>query len=72
MSPTSSLNLVVNGEPYEAPGATSVAGLISALKLQNQRLAIEVNGELVPRAAWTVRELAAADRIEIVRAIGGG
>lgn len=50
----------------------SLAELVDSLHLSGQRLAIECNDEVVPRAEWSSRRLANGDRIEIVRAIGGG
>ncbi|GAC1626937.1 MAG: hypothetical protein NVS9B10_15340 [Nevskia sp.] len=66
------MHIVVNGEPYEAPDAVSVDRLLGALHLQGQRLAIELNGSILPRRDWDGRCLSKDDRIEIVRAIGGG
>jgi sulfur carrier protein len=60
-----------NGENRELPAGTTLAGLIDLLKLSG-RLAAERNGEIVPRSAHAATVLAGGDRIEIVRAIGGG
>ena len=64
--------LTVNGRPEPLPSPATLDGLIDALQLSGQRLAIERNGEIVPRSRWSETVLAEADRIEIVRAIGGG
>ncbi|MDP3856759.1 MAG: sulfur carrier protein ThiS [Stagnimonas sp.] len=64
--------LTVNGRPEPLPSPATLDGLVSALKLGGQRLAIEHNGEIVPRSRWPETTLAEADQIEIVRAIGGG
>jgi sulfur carrier protein len=61
----------VNGESRELAPGTTLAGLIELLKLGG-RLAAERNGEIVPRSAHAATLLAEDDRIEIVRAIGGG
>lgn len=50
----------------------SLSELVDSLQLQGQRLAIECNDTVVPRAEWPSRRLADGDRVEIVRAIGGG
>ena len=65
------LNITLNGESRELPAGTTLAGVIELLKL-GSRLAAERNGEIVPRSTHTVTVLADGDRIEIVRAIGGG
>lgn len=64
--------LTVNGRPEPLPEPATLAGLIDALRLQGQRLAIEHNGQIVPRSLWPETRLAVQDQIEIVRAIGGG
>ncbi len=66
------MQIAVNGVPFDAPPALTVAQLLGLLSLGEQRLAVELNGEIVPRSLWPARPLNAADRIEIVRAIGGG
>ena len=68
------MKLVVNGAEREfalAVGAT-VTDLIAALGLRPEIVAIEVNGNLVPRATHGACTLAAGDRIECVTMVGGG
>jgi sulfur carrier protein len=64
--------LRVNGEPLELPASCHLDDLIARLDLAGRRLAVEVNGEIVPRSEYATRQLAAGDRVEIVQAIGGG
>ncbi len=66
------MQIVVNGAPYQLPEACSVTDLLRAMGLENQRCAVELNGDIVSRAGWAQRLLAAGDRVEVVRAIGGG
>ncbi len=66
------MNIVLNGEPVEAPDRISVAGLIRQLKLENKRLALELNREIVPRSRYDEVTIEPGDQIEIVHAIGGG
>lgn len=63
--------VVVNGEPREAVAGCTLAQLLDALGVAG-RIAVEVNDEVVPRSERAARHLRAGDRIEIVRAIGGG
>ena len=49
-----------------------MASLIGLLELVDQRIAVEVNSELVPRSTFEQYQLQPDDKIEIVRAIGGG
>ncbi len=61
----------VNGEPRHAPAGTTVADLISQLGLPLERIAIELNRTLLPRASFS-RTLVADDHLEIVTFVGGG
>lgn len=66
------MSLKVNGSVEPLPQPATLEALVDALNLSGQRLAIEHNGEIVPRSLWTATALAAGDSIEIVKAIGGG
>lgn len=66
------MNIIVNGENIETPDNITVEQLIQQLELQNKRLAVEVNEELVIRAEYSEHMLRAEDTVEIVQAIGGG
>lgn len=50
----------------------TVARLLEELELADKRVAVEVNQEIVPRSRYQAYRLRSADRVEIVRAIGGG
>jgi thiamine biosynthesis protein ThiS len=63
---------VVNGETREVPDELTLNGLINHLALAPERLAVELNREVVRRANWTQTMLAEGDRIEIVHFVGGG
>ena len=62
----------LNSIDREVPGATSVLALLDLLKLQNQRVAVEVNAELVPKANWPNVILKPNDKVELVTFVGGG
>ena len=66
------MDLIINGKPEQLPDGTTAAQLIEQLGLADQRLAMEVNREIVPRSAFTSYTFESGDEIEIVRAIGGG
>lgn len=66
------MQLLVNGVPADYPDALSLADLLALLELSGKRLAVEVNGEVVPRSRHGERILQAGERVEIVHAIGGG
>jgi sulfur carrier protein len=64
---------MVNGSVHvcRSPSAT-VADLVRELSLEGKRIAVERNGEIVPKSSHAVTPLAAGDRIEVVAAVGGG
>ncbi len=62
----------LNGEAREVRAEDCIQDLIDALSLTNQALAIAINREVVPRAYWRERRFAVGDKVDIVKAIGGG
>ncbi len=66
------MRLTVNGEPHEVPEGTTVRGLIERLDLAGGPVAVEKNGEVVPRAEHPATALAEGDVIEVVHFVGGG
>ena len=66
------MHIFVNGEPKDCPEALSLAELIAQLGMKGDRVAVELNREIVPRAQWSDTELHEGDRLEIVHFVGGG
>jgi thiamine biosynthesis protein ThiS len=69
------MHFVLNGQSREFPQLTPTAhlqDLIADLGLQGDRVAVEHNGNIVPRAEWSSTDLAEGDRLEIVHFVGGG
>ncbi len=66
------MRVEVNGESREVPAGTTIADLVADLAQSGQRFAVEINEELVPRSTHAHRPVADGDRVEVVRAIGGG
>ena len=66
------IELVVNGEPRTFNAPLTVAQLVESLDLTGKRIAVERNGEIVPRSRHADIRLAGGDRLEIVVAVGGG
>jgi sulfur carrier protein len=64
--------LTINGEPRSFEASLTVAQLIEQLALAGKRIALERNGEIVPRARFAEQKLLDGDRLEIVVAVGGG
>ncbi len=68
-----SIQLHVNGEPRAlAATPATLEGVVDALALAGKRIAIELNGEVVPRSRYAHTPVADGDRLEIVGAVGGG
>lgn len=66
------IQLVVNGEARSFSAPLSVAQLVESLELAGKRIAVEKNGEIVPRSRHAETALDDGDRLEIVVAVGGG
>ena len=67
------MQLKVNGSMRDLnPAPTTVAELVRALNLEGKRIAIERNGEIVPKSRYRDTPVAAGDRLEVVAAVGGG
>jgi thiamine biosynthesis protein ThiS len=67
------MRLTVNGNPRTLEvGAATVADLVRELSLADKRIAVERNGEIVPRSRYGETPVEEGDRFEIVGAVGGG
>lgn len=66
------IRIVVNGAPRELPAPLTFDQLLDELALGGARLAVERNGEIVPRSRFAEARLADGDRVEVVMAVGGG
>ena len=66
------ITVSVNGVTRQLTGSTSVAALIAEMGLVGKRIALERNGEIVPRSAFATEQLAEGDKLEVVVAVGGG
>jgi sulfur carrier protein len=66
------ITVTLNGERREFQQTLVFAELVEQLGLSGKRIAIERNGEIVPRSQFAARAIADGDRLEIVVAVGGG
>ena len=66
------MNVEINGVIHTLNTQTSLQQLVTDMGLENKRLAIEVNREIVPRSRYKDYIISESDKIEIVQAIGGG
>jgi thiamine biosynthesis protein ThiS len=65
------MRLVINGEERNYTAVT-LNGLIKELGMKGDRVAVELNREIVPRGSWSATTLQDGDRLEIVHFVGGG
>jgi thiamine biosynthesis protein ThiS len=66
------MNLVVNGEDRGFASPLTLAGLLEQLGMKQDRVAVELNRNIVPRGQWVEMALSDGDRLEIVHFVGGG
>lgn len=66
------MHIILNGERLDLEAAQSISELLVARGLAGRRVAVEVNGEIVPRGRHDEHRLVEGDRVEIVHALGGG
>ncbi len=66
------MRLVINGEPKDVAGVSTISELVEYLGMKGDRVAIELNRDIVPRTTWTQASLHDGDQLEIVHFVGGG
>ncbi|MBI5752703.1 MAG: sulfur carrier protein ThiS [Hydrogenophilales bacterium] len=66
------ITLTVNGSPQQFEARSNLVRLLENMQLTGKRVAVERNGEIVPRSQYTQVELLDGDQLEIVVAVGGG
>lgn len=69
------MKLQINGEPRDfanSPNPFTLAALVEALGMKSDRVAVELNRDIVPRDRWTETSLHEGDQLEVVHFVGGG
>jgi thiamine biosynthesis protein ThiS len=66
------MQIVVNGEQIYVADSCTIAGLLEKLQISLERVAVEVNLDIVPKAQYNEHLLSAGDKVEIVQFVGGG
>ena len=66
------ITLTINGSPQQHEAHIKLAQLLDGMQLSGKRVAVERNGEIVPRSQYAQAELLDGDHLEIVVAVGGG
>jgi len=64
--------LQLNGDPREFPDGLTLAALVEHLGMKSDRVAVELNLEIIPRTKWQGTQLKDGDKLEIVHFVGGG
>jgi thiamine biosynthesis protein ThiS len=68
-----SMRLIINGEQRKFPGEQlTLAALVEQLGMKSDRVAVELNRDIVPRDRWPETSLHDGDRLEVVHFVGGG
>ena len=66
------MQLIINGEDRRFGELANLAALVEELGIKGDRVAVELNREIVPRGRWAETPLHDGDRLEIVHFVGGG
>jgi thiamine biosynthesis protein ThiS len=66
------MKLTINGESRDFPDGLTLAALVTRLGMKEDRVAVELNLEIVPRGNWEATVLKEGDKLEIVHFVGGG
>ncbi|WP_341668677.1 sulfur carrier protein ThiS [Alcaligenes sp. SDU_A2] len=66
------MNITLNGQNKTLENADTISALIAQLGYENKRIAVELNGDIVPKSQHATTRIQNADQIEIVVAVGGG
>jgi sulfur carrier protein len=66
------MRIHLNGEPYECPDSLTVTELLGRLGIEGNRVAVELNLDIVPKKQYETTVLKESDRVEVVHFVGGG
>ena len=69
---SSQIKIFINGDLKKFPQETNIISVLESLKISSKHIAIEINESLVFRSDWEETNLKDGDKVEIVKAIGGG
>ena len=69
---SSPIKIFINGDLKKFPTETNIVSVLESLNISSKHIAIEINENLVFRSDWQETNLKDGDKVEIVKAIGGG
>ena len=72
MSEASEFTITLNGDPFRLGGEVSVAQLVELLKMKPNRVAVEINRDVIPKARYAQTIVRAGDIVEVINFVGGG
>lgn len=66
------MHIVLNGDSFETAGGSTIDTLLLQLGISRERVAVELNADIVPKGDYAKQLLSDGDKIEIVHFVGGG
>ena len=72
MPDSTATSIILNGEAYPLGADTPLTALLERLKMRRGRVAVEINREIVPKAAYDATVVRVGDQVEIINFVGGG
>ena len=66
------MNISINKEMMSLPEKTTIAGMLKKLDIQREYIAVEINMTIIPKSEFDKHQLKDNDKVEIIRAVGGG
>jgi thiamine biosynthesis protein ThiS len=66
------MEIVINGEPAQAPDGCTLLDLLRSMSIDPSRVAVELNGSIVRKSEWPQTSLAQGAKLEVVHFVGGG
>ena len=66
------MNISINKEMMSLPEKTTIAGMLEKLDIERKYIAVEINMTIIPKAEFDNYQLKDNDKVEIIRAVGGG
>ena len=66
------MNISINKEMMSLPEKTTIAGMLQKLDIQREYIAVEINMTIIPKSEFDKHQLKDNDKVEIIRAVGGG
>ena len=71
-SQTTTCNVTLNGTTIEIEAGTTIGSLLDAREIERRMVAVELNGEIIPRYEFDDTPINAGDRLELLQMVGGG